>query len=171
MNHYKSWSGLRKQLNDCLCASLKGRITYFLTRYHDVHNSYGRASIRDGGKELVNFSWVEMYRQDRDTNELWKKTGRWDVHAQELRDKWDMEATYSDLDFLNAAAAFLQLPIQDALKSENSLIRVFAVLDKRVGRRTLEKIKISEEYKGYPQWARQFYELRLEADADWLCLP
>ena len=45
MDHYKSWSGLNKWLNECLCEELKGRITYFLTRHHKVHDSYGRAAI------------------------------------------------------------------------------------------------------------------------------
>lgn len=55
MNHYKSWVGLNKRLTQQLCEPLKNRITYFLTRYHKVHNSYGRASIRLDGKELANW--------------------------------------------------------------------------------------------------------------------
>lgn len=43
MNHYKSWAGLNKQLTDLLCEELKDHLSYFLTRYHRVHNSYGRA--------------------------------------------------------------------------------------------------------------------------------
>jgi hypothetical protein len=74
MKHYKSWSGLNKQLSGLLCEPLKNRITYFLTRYHDVHNSYGRASIRLDGKELVNFSWVEAYKQERDVHNRWKES-------------------------------------------------------------------------------------------------
>ena len=38
---------------------------------------------------------------------------------------------------------------------------ILAILDKRVGKRTLEKIKEAEEYKKHPEWVRQFYELRL----------
>ena len=56
MDHYKSWSGLNKWLNECLCDELRGRVTYFLTRYHKVHDSYGRAAILLDGKELVRFS-------------------------------------------------------------------------------------------------------------------
>ena len=53
MKHYKSWSGLNNQLNECLCDSLRNRVSYFLTRYHKVHNSYGRASIKlDGNKRI-----------------------------------------------------------------------------------------------------------------------
>lgn len=61
-NHYKSWSGLKKQMTDNLCDTLRGRITFFLTQYHDVHNPYDRASIRLDGKELTNFSWGDMYK-------------------------------------------------------------------------------------------------------------
>ena len=65
MDHYKSWSGLNKWLCECLCEELKDRITYFLTRYHKVHDSYGRAAILLDGKELVCFSWIEQYRQEQ----------------------------------------------------------------------------------------------------------
>lgn len=164
MRHYKSWSGLKKQLNEQLCESLKCRITYFLTRYHEVHNSYGRASICLDGIELVNFSWIEMYKQDYDTNNRWKETGDWNYEMPELKEKWNQEATFSDDNFLEAATDFLQLSILDALKSDNYIIRVFAIMDKRVGKRTLEVIKKSEEYKSLPQWVRQFYQLRLNDD-------
>ena len=91
MNHYKSWSGLNKQLNDYLCDSLKNRISYFLTRYHDVNNSYGRASIKLDGKELVIFSWIDMYKQDYDINEQWKDIGIWDSTSLNLKEKWERE--------------------------------------------------------------------------------
>ncbi len=162
MKHYKSWSDLKKKLTEQLCGPLKNRITYFLTRYHEVHNSYGRASIRLDGRELVNFSWVEMRRQEKDTYELWKETGAWDWEAPELKQKWNRDAILSDYDFLEAAMEFLQLPIKDALQSDNYLIRVFAIMDKRVGKRTLEAIKKGGEYKSYPEWVRQFYELRFK---------
>ena len=108
MNHYKSWSGLNKQLNDYLCDSLKNRISYFLTRYHDVNNSYGRASIKLDGKELVIFSWIDMYKQDYDINEQWKDIGIWDSTSLNLKKKWEKEGTLSDWDFLQAATDFQQ---------------------------------------------------------------
>lgn len=160
MNHYKSWSGLNKQLGECLCDPLKERISYFLTRYHEVHNSYGRASIKLDGKELVVFSWIDMYKQEWDTNEHWKENGVYDSSAPELKDKWEREGTLSEWDFLQAATEFLQMPISSALKSDNCLIRVFAIMDRRVGKRTIKQIQDSEIYKTYPEWAQQFYKLR-----------
>ena len=163
MDHYKSWSGLNKWLTDSLCDELKGRITYFLTRYHKVHDSYGRVAILLDGKELVCFSWIEMYRKEWAVNEVWQQDrsqsylGLYDT----MKPQWDANCTYCDMDFLNAVLEFRNLSIQDALNSDNYIIKTLAILDKRVGKRTLQMIALSGEYKQYPAWARQFYELRL----------
>ena len=150
MDHYKSWAGLNKWLNESLCDDMKGRITYFLTRYHKVHDAYGRAAILLDGRELVCFSWIEQYRQEADG------------YSEEMKPKWDANCTYCEWDFLKAVLEFRNLSIQDALASEDHIIKILAILDKRVGKRTLQKVKEAEEYKQYPDWARQFYELRLE---------
>jgi len=163
IDHYKSWSALNKQLSGLLCDELKGRLSYFLTRYHKVHNSYGRAAIRLDGRELVCFSWVEMYHQDRDLNEMWRETGVWDYTNPDLKNKWDADASYHDMDFLAAAGSFLQTPIMEALYSDNDIIRIFAVVDRRIGKRTLQRLRESGAYQGFPSWVKQFYELRLGA--------
>ncbi len=161
MNHYKSWTGLNKQLNSFLCDEWKGRVTYFLTRYHDVHNSYGRAAIRLDGREIAGFTWMDGYKQEWDVNEKWKETGTWEYENQELKDKWDKDGTYSEMNFLEAAVTYLNLSVKEALESDNYLIRVFAVMDRRLGKRTLQLIADAGEYLSYPSWVRQFYELRL----------
>ncbi len=164
MNHYKSWSKLNRQLTDLLCDELKDRLSYFLTRYHKVHNSYGRAAIRLDGRELVCFSWIEMYHQDYDLNERWEKTGAWNDNDPDLKDKWDVNATYCEMDFLAAATTFLQMPIMEALYSDNYIIRIFTIVDRRIGKRTLQKLRESGEYQNFPTWIKQFYELRLETN-------
>lgn len=161
MNHYKSWAALNSQLTDLLCDALKDHLSYFLTRCHKVHNSYGRAAIRLDGRELVCFSWIEMYHQEHDLHETWQKTGIWDYNDPILKEKWKENACYYDMDFLAATTAFLQMPIQKALNSDNFLIRIFAILDRRTGQRTLRKIKDKGDYQNYPDWLKQFYDLRL----------
>jgi len=161
MNHYKSWAGLNKQLNECLCPPLKNRITYFLTRYHDVHNAYGRAAIRLDGKELVCFSWIEQYRQEMQIDLfLSENEGSYEMTEQALKSQFDQNCTYCDMNFLVAALNFRDLSIQDALQSENLIICILAVLDKRVGKRTLQRIASEGSYKKLPQWVQQFYTLR-----------
>lgn len=120
MTHYKSWSGLKKRLEDRLCEELRGRISYFLTRYHKVHDSYGRAAVRLDGEELVCFSWNMMYEQDRQLNETWRESGEWD--RESFRDKWNAERTFCEMDFLGAALVFLEMPIDEALTDGDYLI-------------------------------------------------
>lgn len=86
----------------------------------------------------------------------------WDYENSELKEKWDAAGTYCDMDFLRAALAFVNMPIKDALRSENYIIKVFAILDRRTGKRTLQKIAEGKEYLNYPEWAKQFFILRLD---------
>jgi len=63
-SRYKSWSNLRKQMNELLCDSLKDRISYFCTSYHEVHNAYGRAAISCDKKEIAAFSGQTCMRRN-----------------------------------------------------------------------------------------------------------
>lgn len=160
MNHYKSWSGLNKQLSGLLCKPLKDRITYFLTRYHDVRNAYGRAAVLLDKKELAGFSWIEMYHRENEISRLHSNGLSFKDAEESLKPEWDKSCTYCETDLLFAAVSFLQMPISDALKSNNYIIRIFAILDKRVGKRTLQAIKSENSFNALPEWVKQFYELR-----------
>lgn len=161
MNHYKSWSYLNKKLQSLLCDELRGRITYFLTSYHKVHNSYGRACVRLDGREIVSFDWINMYRQESDFYAEWKKSGKsleeFGEAPPDLLNKWDENCTYCEADFLSAATAFLNMPINQALQSDNSIIKMLAIMDRRTGKRTLQTLTPPKS----PTWLPQFYELRV----------
>ena len=162
--HYKSWSSLNKQLCDFLCPSLKDRVSFFLTRYHRVHDSYGRAAIRLDGQGLVCFSWIEKVRQESDLSAKLRETGRYVPDDPELKERWAWNCTYCEMDFLNAALDYLDMPVEDAIRSDQAIIRILAVLDRRIGKRTLQRIYDEKEYLDYPQWQKQFYELRFAAE-------
>lgn len=164
-HRYKSWSDLNKQLNDRLCGVLKGRISYFLTRYHSVRNCYGRAAIRLDGTELAAFAWNNWQQQEFETGELFRSGVSCAEAERQLQPHWDEDCVLSEYDFLEAVSVFLRdLNIQDALKSDDQIIKILAILDGRVGKRTLEQIKQKGEYKRYPDWVRQFYDLRMECE-------
>lgn len=164
MERYKSWSDLNRRLRDGLCDELRERVTFFLTRYHAVHNAYGRAAILVDGRERAAFSWVEAYRQDHQLGQL-SDARSWAEAREQLAPEWDAACTYSDMDFLDAVLRFRSLSIQDALRAENGIVRSLAILDRRVGKRTLARLQAEGAYRQYPQWVRQFYELRFS-----LCL-
>ena len=72
-----------------------------------------------------------------------------------------MEGTFSG----TVAAANAGIRVDDKISVMldcQRIIKIIAILDKRVGKRTLHKIKEAEEYKHYPEWVGQFYELRLK---------
>ena len=52
--------------------------------------------------------------------------------------------------------------IGESLSSENPIVRMFAISDRRVGKRTLVKEKSTIEQQ--PEWLKQFYYLRFEAE-------
>jgi len=158
---YKSWSNLKKQMNDLLCDSLKGKISYFYTSYHEVHNAYGRATINYNKKEMAAFSWVEMYAQEREVSQLYRDGQKVSYGEMEIP-KWMPEGNLCDADFINSLTIYLKTDIASALHSDNYLLRVFAYMDRRVGKRTLVKIK--DEVEKLPEWVKQFYHLRCEAE-------
>lgn len=174
---YKSWGSLKKQMNDLLCSSLKDKISYFYTSYHDVHNAYGRATINYCKKEIVAFSWREQYAQERDFDERYKKMDcvpltlltceeRANLYSIETtmtaKEKWMPNCTLCETDFINSLTIYLKSDIKTSLHSDNYLLRVFSYMDRRVGKRTL--IKIKNEVEKMPQWVKQFYQIRCEAE-------
>lgn len=156
-NKYKSWSNLKKQLGELLCDSLKNKISYFYTNYHNVHNVYGRATINYDKNELVEFAWVDRYVQENEEYGEFEN-----LSQEELEAKWMSECKLSDHNFIISATSYLNVDVVEALKSDDYLMRVFGYLDRRVGKRTLLKIK--DEVKDLPQWVQQFYQLRCEAE-------
>jgi len=162
---YKSWSQLKKQMSELLCDALQGKITYFFTNYREVHDVYGRATINYHKKELVAFSWVEMYAQDRELSQRHRedRTVSYRDLCEELQTgKWMTEGKLCEIDFINSVTIYLKTDVADALRSDNYLLRVFAYLDRRVGKRTLVKIKEGTEV--LPEWVRQFYRIRCAAE-------
>ena len=174
---YKSWSNLKKQMHDLLCDSLKDKISYFYTSYHEVHNAYGRAAINYNKKEIAVFSWVEQYAQQHDIIEQYKKmenvpsvlvdyegsvNAYKTANAVATKEKWMPNCTLCETDFINSITIYLKTDIATSLNSDNYLLRVFAYMDRRVGKRTL--IKIKDDVEKLPDWVKQFYQIRCEAD-------
>lgn len=164
---YKSWFNLKKQMEDLLCDKLKGKITYFLTRYHNVHDAYGRATINYLGKELICFSFKEGFIQDYDVSAAYQLRNKDKAACSEItkkltNEKWMKEAILSEHDFLSSILEYLESKITLLLSSDNYLLRIFAVLDRRIGKRTLEKIKY--DMVSLPSWVVQFYKIRLDVE-------
>ena len=151
--HHKSWSNLRKVLEeDRLCPALRGRVQYFMTRYHDAHDDEGRLCIRVGGKEYLN--------AHNGNHGHWSEDWVFHYRSQEEHQRTGL---YCYCQVLKAIDIYMdELTIDEALASEDPLIRLFAVLDRRVGKRRLPDLAAAMENE--TEWLQFFYRLRLEAE-------
>ena len=161
-----SWSGMRGKLeNEYLAESLRGHIQYYATSYSKCPDHEGRAAVRYDGEEILKSNYFEMIcawfdakrrvsRENPDISyaEAWVKSSL-DI----IKDGY-----FDQRDFYAAFAEFDNQSIEDSLNSENALVRMFAVLDRRVGKRRL--VKLAERIDSESEWLRTFYIIRLRAE-------
>ena len=189
------WSKLKKQLEDFICPSLKGRVEFWVTNYRKAPDQMGRAYITVDGKEVINMCTlkkeVEIYRteqeiKERDNidfdendyeqdemSELLRKIGYSEEMISQIaknraindiaEKKVEEEGIFAQYDFFEAVKAFLNSPIEESLKSDNPIIKSLAVIDKRIGKRTLSKLKEPMKHEK-SELVKYFYNLRCEAE-------
>ena len=160
-----SWSAMRKILEqENICNSLNGRIQYFQTRYKKAHDQPGRVAIRLDGKEIFqcdNSKFGEKY------GEAWYNIQENNIEGDSLmeRHKKAMLSAISQVgaySFYDSFYEYRNNSICKSLTSPNAMVRLFAILDKRVGKRRLEKLV--HEVKNQPEWLQIFFKLRFEAE-------
>ena len=146
-----SWSGIRKKLEtEYLAPSLRGHIQYYATSYSRSPDHEGRAAIRYDGKEIIKGCYYNNWIKA----DLFPKDEKYEKRMKE-------EFAFMD-DTALRLGIFDQQSIEMSLKSENLIVRIFAVLDRRVGKRRLALMKetIAEE----PDTFREFYAIRMKAE-------
>lgn len=158
-----TWSGIRNKLeNDYLAESLRGHIQYFATSYSKSHDHEGRAAIRYDGKEIIkgcywnNWMKAHLFPKD-DTYER-----RMSVENAYMDDTALRLGVFDQRCFYRAFDEFDNQSIEKSLKSENLLVRIFAILDRRVGKRKLKEIQ--ENILDEPVTFQEFYAIRVNAE-------
>ena len=78
-----------------------------------------------------------------------------DEHPMEMRTE------YTDDEFAEALEKYRNSDIQESIQSSNSLVKMFAILDRRIGRRTL--YNLAEDIENEADWIQEIYRFRLQA--------
>ena len=159
---------MRKYLeHEMLAPSLIGRVRYGCTSYPSMDDCHVFEICIDG-KQVKRFSWETVNTYFIDCGYKTNKAPRgereyWEEFWQ-LLDKYpqSLRIEYTDAEFCRALEIYRNQDISDSISSENALVRMFAVLDRRVGKRTLKKLKDSLEAQ--PEWLLQFYNLRFDTE-------
>ena len=162
MPYEKSLSGMRKYLEqEMLAPALRGRV-----RYHcgaPVEGEVGLFVVYVDDHPVRRYSMESMARalyqgeKPTDMAQFWH--GYWHaaehVHAG-ARDVHDEQ------EFAGALRAYRMSDIAAALRSDDPNVRMLALLDRRVGKRTLTRMR--DEVCDWPMWLRAFYDLRAAAE-------
>lgn len=146
-----SWKGMKKRLEqDMLCESLRGRVSYHFEVYPKLSDGSGCFHIMLDGKTVKKFGYYYS------ASKLgWPQTFSWKISMEE-RDE------YTSWEWADALAAYRNQSIAESLASPNPIQRMFAIVDRRVGKRTLQKL--CDSVDDQPDWLRTFYEARLTAE-------
>ena len=158
-----TWSKIRYKLeNEYLADSLRGHIQYFATLYSKCPDHEGRAAILLDDCQIISGSYCEQWSKapllPKD------ETLETRLHYEfPLMD--NIALKYHQFDqrcFYLAFYEFDNQSIEKSLMSKNLLIRIFAILDRRVGKRTLNKLKTT--IVNEPEIFQVFYHIRIEAE-------
>ena len=163
-----TWSGIRNKLeNDYLCPALRGHIQYFATSYSKSADHEGRAAIRMDGVEVLRSNYYTYFEN------VWTKFHH--LRSTTLKDcdsakeainqahAFALEqGTFDQKVFYKAFGIFDNQSIEKNLVSENPLVHIFALLDRRLGKRRL--LALEESMEQELDWVRAFYVIRMQAE-------
>lgn len=166
------WSKARKHLKSFICSSLKDRIDFHIINYRKAHDQLGRAVITVDKKEVINMCTI--------TSEILKNKIEWEIREnQEIeydvynhKQNYDIgeqahtltktEGVFAQYDFFDALKDYFHSPIDKSLDSPDIVIKILSIIDRRVGKRTLQKL--SATIKDECDIVIYFYKLRCDAE-------
>ena len=163
-----TWSGIRNKLeNDYLCPALRDHIQYFAASYSKSADHEGRAAIRMDGVEVLRSNYYTYFEN------VWTKFHH--LRSTTLKDHYSTkeaidrahayaleQGSFDQRVFYQAFAIFDNQSLKKSLSSDNPLVRIFALLDRRLGKRRLLALEDSMERE--LDWVRTFYVIRMQAE-------
>jgi hypothetical protein len=167
------WSRLKKQVESRFASSMAGRVELRTTHYRHSHDSEGRGWITIDKEEVHNFCtlkfWVEqnaLLEGIRSANNVtdYRDPAQRDgyYHAYEQAEAiLDQRGVRSQEWFENSLREYLSLTLEEGLASTNFLHRALAVIDKRLGKRRVKVLQLSQ---GEHPLVSRFLELRRAAE-------
>ena len=162
-----TWSGIRNKLeNDYLCPTLRGHIQDFAASYWESHDQTGRAAIRLDGVEVLRSNY---YAYEQNYWNRYQALRREGIGQDDRTAPFRLahEGTLNDGCFDNgffyeAFHEFDNQSIEKSLVSKNPLVRILALLDRRLGKRRL--LALEESMEQELDWVRAFYVIRMQAE-------
>lgn len=80
------------------------------------------------------------------------------MNSEQVKDSLQKAGMQSPNDFGDAIREYLDMPVSQTLESTNPIIKAFALVDGRTGKRTIDKMLLSDSEHSL---VKAFYELRI----------
>lgn len=165
------WSKLKKEVENFFCEELKDRVNIYFTKYRAEHEPESRFWITLDGKEIISVSelkWVNEYYGL--ANELRKIDDCKDYKDEKQKEGYyrayndaekilNTKGMLSDFEFRDSLKAYLSVSFDEALNSANPIIKALAMIDKRLSKRRLKEIQLSENEH---RLVKELYNLRCD---------
>jgi hypothetical protein len=144
------WSKARKLIEDMFADSVQGRVRLRTTGYHKHHDGEGRYWITVDGREIVSLPhWYGEY------------------FASSYADRQDLPKEFTDYLAMAAAGGLARsirryhlMPIDEILSSTDVFVRALGMLDRRLGKRRLRDLDLTDAHP----LVRVLHRFRCEAE-------
>lgn len=173
----KSWKDAKKRLEEeFLAPSLRGRVSYFVTRYSHAHDEAGRVAILVDGKEVLrSFDidwWMHYNEYESEARRRFPELDDMEPIAfwHRLFDKAADLGCITIGTFYDACDTYMNESVEESLNGKNGVVKLFAILDRRVGKRRLRALW-DAGWGSEPEYLLPFFILRLQAEGVILCEP
>ncbi len=159
---FMQWSKIKTRLRALVCDSLRDRIDFHLTTYRTHHNDFGGVCKCGDAQDLwITVDGLQVFRAsyckfEHERFLMWK-AGIPLSDQHEMMKLAHLQELHRPYDVRTALRNYLDLNPRDALRSPDPILRALAILDRRIGSRTLKQLKVEDEEHSL---VRMFYCLR-----------
>src|SRR5712691_1363203 len=144
------WSKLKSRIKDLISPEFRDRIDFHVTSYRKSHDGADKVWIVIDGVRVFSCNY---FHSERATAEAFYSG----LRGEQIKSHLDEREIHTPRDFGEAMRLYLDMPVAEALGSSNPLVKAFAILDRRIGRRTIAELEIPDSEHTL---VKAFYKLR-----------
>lgn len=153
------WSKLKQRIEDGFADSAKGRVEVWSTRYRKAHDREGEAWITIDGQRAHSMGslthlvdWYERSRELQKDRNCLDYRDREQIYGyreaqREIETQLREEGVIPLWEFNDALFEYLNMPLDQILRSEHMIVRALGIFDKRLGKRRLASMNVSGEHE------------------------
>jgi hypothetical protein len=144
------WSKLKSRVKALIHPELRNRIDFHLTSYRESHDGADKVWITVDGRRVFSCKHYARVRAEAEA-------ARAGLRGRQIDDALKDTEVHGPEDFGDAMRAYLDMPIREALQCSDPLVKAFALVDRRVGRRAIQTLETADTEHTL---VKTFYRLR-----------